>query len=141
MSQLFVQHWIACLEATVEPPVAVNNFYNLLRVGHTHGIPQESAFPLALPRTDVFARFIGGTGSVEFEIRVVWLDAPTRPRRAETYGPFRIAFRPDEPLRDWVFRLQHLPLSGPGRYRLDLRELRRGRAKLLAVEYFYVVQV
>ncbi len=141
MSRLAVQHWVASLETTIDPPVGVNNFYNLLRVGHTHVFAAETEFPATLPRMDVFARFVNGTGTGEFEIRLSWLDAPEGRRRIETYGPFRVAFRQGEPLRDWVFRLLHLQLDGSGRYRLDLRVMKSRRRKLLATEYFYVVRL
>lgn len=141
MSRLVVQHWIACLETTIDPPAGVNNFYNLLRVGHTHLFGADTEFPATLPRVDMFVRFVNGTRTSEFEIRLWWLDAPGRPQRIETYGPFRVVFRPDEPLRDWVFRLLHLPLTGLGRYRIDLRAVKPRRQKSLATEYFYVVRL
>jgi hypothetical protein len=119
----------------------VNNYYNLLWVGHTHVFPADTEFPASLPRVDLFARFVNGSGTGEFAIRLVWLDAPKGPRRIETYGPFRVVFRPGEPLRDWVFRLLHVQLDGPGRYRLDLRDLNRRKRRTLASEYFFTVRL
>jgi hypothetical protein len=141
MSRLAVQQWVACLETTIDPPVGVNNFYNLLRVGHTHMFPGDTEFPTTIPRIDMFARFVNGTGVGEFEIRQWWLDSPEGRRRIETYGPFRVVFRPGEPLRDWVFRLLYLRLDGAGRYRLDLRMAKPRRRAPLASEYFYVVRL
>ncbi|MCI0701372.1 MAG: hypothetical protein L0241_09860 [Planctomycetia bacterium] len=138
--RLAVQHWIASLEATVEPPAGINNFYNLLRVGHTHVLAPDTEFPTVLPRLDMFARFVNGSGVAEFEADVIWMDAPEGWRRTETYWPLRVAFRPGEPLRDTVFRLLGIPLEGVGRYRIDLRAIKPRKRSRLATEYFYVVR-
>jgi hypothetical protein len=136
-----VQHWIACLEVRVVPPVAVNNFYDLLRVGHVHTFSGDVEFPAAIPRLDMFARFVNGTGVAEFEAELVWLDALGGERVVETFGPFRVTFRPGEPLRDTVFRLLNVPLDGTGRYAVRLRIIRPHRRRPLADEYFTVVQL
>ena len=65
--RLRVQHWVACLEADVEPPAGVNNFYNLLQAGYVLTAPADAEFPWPLPRLDMFARFVGGVGTAEFE--------------------------------------------------------------------------
>ena len=137
--RLRVQHWIACLEGRVEPPVGPNNFYNLLRVGYTYTIPADTEFPATIPQLDLFARFVGGTGTGEFEMRVVWIDDPVRPRAGEYYGPWRVMFRPGEPTRDVLFRLRHIPLRGPGRYRIELRSVRPRRRRPLGAEFIRVI--
>ncbi len=137
--QLRVQHWIACLEARVDPPVGAQNFYNLLRVGHTHTAPVITEFPWAIPRLDMFARFVAGKGNVDFEIRMVWLDAPIKPRTVETFGPWRVHFRRAEPSRDVVFRLLNVPIDGPGRYRIALYSVARRKRPPIALDYLSVV--
>ncbi len=138
--QLRIQHWVACLESQVEPPAGPKNFYNLLRVGYTHSVPTETEFPWSLSQLDMFARFVGGTKVVEFETHVVWVDAPGGKRTVEIYGPFRVTFRHDEPVRDVVFRLRHVPIEGVGRYRILLRAIKPLRRRPLAAEYITVVQ-
>jgi hypothetical protein len=135
---LRVQHWVACLEAQVVPPAAPNNFYNLLRVGYVHAAPADTEFPWSLPRLEMFARFIGGRGVGDFEIRVIWVDAPGKPRTVDTFGPWRVSFRPGEPTRDVVFRLVNVPIDGPGRYRIVLRSVAPRRSRL-AIEFLSVV--
>ena len=71
-----VQHWIACLEVQVVPPVAVNNFYNLLRVGPVHVLPADTEFPASFAQLDLFARFFDGIGVWDFEVQTLWVDAP-----------------------------------------------------------------
>ncbi len=73
-----VQHGIACLEANIEPPVGLHNFYNLLQVGYQHAVPADTEFPWSFPRLDMFGRFYGGIGTAEFAIRVGGVDAPVR---------------------------------------------------------------
>ena len=65
MSRLVVQHWIACLESQVVSPVGVNNFYNLLGVGHVHTFAADVEFPAVIPELSMFARFVNGTGEAE----------------------------------------------------------------------------
>ena len=137
---LRVQHWVACLQAEVEPPVGVNNFYNLLRVGYVYTASADTEFPWVIPQLDLFARFVGGTGVGEFEIEVEWVDAPSFPRPIETFGPWRVAFRPGDATRDSIFRLHHLPMDGPGRYHIRLLAVKPRRRRLLATEYLLVVQ-
>jgi hypothetical protein len=137
--QLRVQHWVACLEAEVVPPAGPNNFYNLLRAGYVHQAPADTEFPWSLPRLEMFARFIGGRGAADFEIRMLWVDAPRRARTVETFGPWRVSFRPGEPTRDVVFRLRNVPIEGPGRYGIELRSVAPGKRKRLAIEYLSVV--
>lgn len=138
--RLRVQHWVACLEARVEPPVGPQNFYNLLRVGYTYTGAADTEFPWSVRRMDMFARFVRGVGVAEFEIRLVWEDAPEGPREVENFGPWRIRFRPGDPTRDNVFRLLNVPIDGPGRYQLELQLVKSGRNRLLAIEYFRVVR-
>lgn len=142
MSRLAVQHWIACLGAQVEPPAGVNNFYNLLGVGHVHTFAGDVEFPAVIPELSMFARFVDGTGVAHFEMQVIWLDAPEGERVIDGIGPLQITFRPGEPLRDTVFRFRNLPIDGTGRYALRLHQLlSRGRSRELANEYLSVVQL
>ncbi len=140
--RIAVQHWVACLGAQVEPPVGVNNFYNLLGVGHVHTFAGDVEFPAALSELGMFARFVNGAGVARFEVQVIWLDAPEGVRVIDGIGPLQITFRPGEPLRDTVFRFRNIPIDGTGRYVLKLNQLRsRGRHRELANEYFSVVQL
>ena len=137
-----VQHWIACLGAQVDPPVGINNFYNLLGVGHVHSFAGDVEFPAVIPELNMFARFVNGTGVAYFEMKVIWLDAPEGTRVIDSLGPLQITFRPGEPLRDTVFRFQAIPIDGIGRYMLKLEQLRsRRRNRELANEYLSVVQL
>jgi hypothetical protein len=138
--RLRVQHWVACLGARVVPPAGVNNYYNLSQVGYVQAAPVDAEFPWSLPRLDLFARFVGGTGTAEFEVRVAWLDAPEGVRPVVYYGPLRVAFRSGEPVRDTAFRFLNVPIDGPGRYRIQLWSVRPRRRAPLAVEYITVVQ-
>ena len=138
--RLRVQHWVACLEAGVVPPAGPNNFYNLLRVGYTHTVPADTEFPWAFPRLDMFARFYGGKGTCEFEIRVDWIDALEGSRLIDFFGPFRVAFRPNEPARDVTFRLLNVPTGGVGRLEIVLLAIRPRRRPPLAREYVTVVR-
>jgi hypothetical protein len=139
--RLRVQHWVAYLEAAVEPPVGVNNYYNLFRVGYVHAASADVEFPWSLPQLDMFVRFVNGTGVAEFEIRVDWLDAPDHRREMQSYGPFRVAFRPTEPTRDTIFRCVGVPINGPGRYRFSLWRIKPRRRRPLAAEYITVVRL
>jgi hypothetical protein len=139
MSRLRVQHWVACLEAQVEPPAGRRNYYNLLRIGYSHPTPIDTEFPWPLTQLDMFARFVSGKNVAEFEAQIVWVDALGGPRTGEIYGPLRVTFRPDEPVRDVVFRLRHIPIEGRGRYRIQLKAIKPRRQRLLAIEYITVV--
>jgi hypothetical protein len=141
MGRLRVQHWVACLEARVEPPAGPRNLYNLYRVGYTHAVPINTEFPLPLPQLDMFARFVGGKYIAEFETQIVWVDALGGPRTVEIYGPLLVSFRPDEPVRDAVFRLRHIPIEGPGRYRIQLKAIKPRRRRSLAIEYITITVV
>jgi hypothetical protein len=131
---------VACLESRVEPPAGPHNFYDLLRVGYTHAVPEGTEFPWVFPQLNLFARFFHGRGTVEFEAKVVWLDAPDGRRTIDFFGPMRVAFRPAEPVRDVVFRFQNLPVEGTGRYRIELRAIRPKRPRPLATEFLTVVR-
>jgi hypothetical protein len=141
MSRLVVQHWVACLEARVIPPVGVNNLYELLGVGHVHTFAADVEFPAVIPELNLFARFVSGVGVVQFEIEVVWLDAPGVERVIEAYPPQQITFRPNEPLRDSVFRFSNVPVEGTGRYSVRLHHLKARGRRVLANEYYSVVQL
>ena len=120
MSRLSVQHWIACLGARVVPPVGVNNFYNLFGVGHVHTFAGDVEFPAGIPGVNIFARFLNGTGVARLEVDVLWIDAPEGERLVNYYPPYQITFRPNEPLRDYVFRLANVPVGGTGRHSIRL---------------------
>jgi hypothetical protein len=138
MSRRFrVQHWVACLESQVVPPVAPDNFYDLLRVGYAHKVPADVEMPWTLPRLDMFTRLVGGTGVGDFEIRVFWIDAPEGHRLMDWYGPWRVSFRPGDPTRDMVFRLLNVPIDGLGRYSIRLYAL-TARKRRLATEYIWL---
>jgi hypothetical protein len=138
--QLRIQHWVACLEAEVEPPAGPKNFYNLVRVGYTHTIRTDTEFPWSLSQLDMYARFVGGKKVAEFETHIVWVDAPGGPRTVEVYGPLLVTFRSDEPVRDVVFRFRRVLIEGVGRYRILLRAIKPRRRGALATEYFTMVQ-
>jgi hypothetical protein len=140
-SRLAVQHWIACLEARVIPPVGVNNLYELLGVGHVHTFAADVEFPAVIPELNLFARFVNGTGVVQFEVEVIWIDAPKRERVVDTYPPHQVTFRHNEALRDTVFRLANVPIEGTGRYAVRLNRLKRRGRQILSDEYFSVVQL
>ena len=59
-------------------------------------------------------------------------------RTVETFGPWRVSFRPGEPTRDVVFRLRNVPIEGQGRYGIELRSVAPGKRKRLAIEYLSV---
>ena len=139
--RLRVQHWVACLETRVVPPAGPNNFYDLLKVGYTHTIPPDAEFPWELRRLDLFARFVGGMGSVDFEIPVVWLDAPNGAKTVETFGPVRVTFRPGESVRDVVFRFHNVPIEGTGRHRISLRAVKPLRRQSLKSEFLMLTRL
>jgi hypothetical protein len=139
-----VQHWLVCRRGKVAA-AAPYNPYTLSGVTYRFAVPAAVGMspgdPYPAKQLCVFARFFGGSGSVDFEIRVAWLDGPGGGRvTAEVYGPFTIHFRAGEPVRDYVFRLRNVPLSGTGRYAVELVPATGRRAGPLAVEFFEVVQ-
>jgi hypothetical protein len=139
--RLRVHHWIAALEARAIPPVGASNFYELLGVGHTHTFAADVEFPAAIAELNLFARFVNGSGVGHFEVEVYWLEAPEGERLVNYYPPYQVTFRPNEPLRDYVFRLANIPIGGVGWHSVRLfRSKRRGR-EVLANEYFYVVKL
>jgi hypothetical protein len=138
--QLRVQHWVACLRAEVEPPVGVNNFYNLLRVGYAHPISADTEFPWALPRLDMFVRFVEGTGTAEFEVEIVWLDAPEGMRPITTFGMLHVTFRRGEPVRDTTFRFLNVPIEGEGRYLIRLWAVKPQLPRPLGDEFITLVR-
>jgi hypothetical protein len=95
---------------------------NLLGVDYWHDVPADTEFPRRIGRMDLFTRFyIRKAKPVEFFVRVLWLDTPTgTPRIIGRYGPELVSFRPDETVRDHVFKVIHLQLEGTGRHRILL---------------------
>jgi len=128
------------LEVQVVPPVAVNNFYNLLRVGPVHVLPADTEFPASFAQLDLFARFFDGIGVWDFEVQTLWVDAPGKGSEVALLGPQRIHFRAGEPVRDYNFRLSNLPLPGVGRYQFQLWILGRRRRRLIAIEFLEVTK-
>lgn len=134
--QLRVQHWIASLGTGVSTPVGGPSQYDLHGVCYSYTVPQGTPFPCSIPELCMFARFFGGSGRRNFEVRVLWLDAPGGPRRLEIYGPYTVFFQPDALVRDYNFRLRNVPLQGAGRYAIRLRMLKPRR--VLADEFLEV---
>jgi hypothetical protein len=140
MSRLAVQHWIACLESVFEFRDEWLFSYNLLGVSYSHTIATDTEFPCVVPRLDLFARFFHGRGPRLFEVRVCGLDGPTPLEPVDNYGPFTVFFRKDQTARSYVFRIQNIPLPGPGRYQVELRMIKPRRRQPLAAEFFEVLQ-
>jgi hypothetical protein len=134
-----VQHWIACREAQFVAQEGWIHPYDILGVSYTHVVPADTEFPREIERLDLFARFVDGRGSREFEVEVVWVDGPAGRKDVDTYGPFTVFFRFDQHVRSYVFRLLNVPLPGAGRYRAHLWVVTaRGRV-MLATEFFEVL--
>jgi len=140
MSRLVVQHWIACLESQAVPPVGVNNLYNLLGVGHVFAFAADVEFPAVIPELNMFARFVNGTGVMQFEAELVWFRPSGRVRSVENLGFNQVTFRTGEFRRDVSFRYWNVPIAGVGEYAVRLCRHRRGRLRVLANEYFSVEQ-
>jgi hypothetical protein len=140
MSRLAVQHWVACLESLFEFRDEWLLPYNLLGVSYSHTVAADIEFPCVVPRLDLFARFFHGRGTRLFEVEVSWIDGPTPETDVATYGPYTVFFRRDQAARSYVFRLQNLPLPGPGRYQIWLRMIKPRRLRPLATEFFEVLQ-
>src|SRR5579883_529168 len=140
MSRLVVRHWIACLESVFEFRDEWLLPYNLLGVGYSHTVAADIEFPCVVPRLDLFARFFHGRVTRLFEVEVSWLDDPTPTAPVNSYGPFTVFFRRDQSARNYVFRLQNIPLPGPGRYQVALRMIKPLRRRPLASEFFEVLQ-
>jgi hypothetical protein len=109
-------------------------------VSYSHTIAADVEFPCVVLRLDLFARFFHGRGTKLFEVAVYWLDGPTPLIAVSNYGPFTIFFPRDRAARSYVFRLQNIPLPGPGRYQVGLRMIKPLRGRLLASEFFEVLQ-
>lgn len=136
---LSVQHFVASLQARVVPPAAPDNFYDLLGVGYKHVVPPDAEAPWKIDLLDLFARFVSGAGTAEFEIELTWLDAPEGRRRIDSFGPYTVAFRPNEEVRDTMFRIRRVPFHGPGRYRFRLWQI-LPRRRSLGTEFVHVGQ-
>lgn len=150
-----IQHWIVCKQVVADPPThQLEDVSYLYAFDPEFGFPRPddpAALPPAAPRLDVFVRFFGGSGAADLEVRLSWLDAPApvQPLQVEVFGPYRMEFHADEPVRDVALRLPQVPFFGYGRYSVELVALpeadANGRppagvtAKVLAVEYFVLV--
>lgn len=136
-NRVTVQHFVACIEARVVPPVGPHNFYDLLGVGYKHMVPPDAEPPWEIDLLDHFVRFVSGVGKAEFEIELVWLDAPEGRRRIDFFGPYTVAFRPTDQIRDTMFRIRRVPLDGAGRYRFRLWQI-QPRRRRLGTEFIHV---
>ncbi len=144
-----VHHWILCRSAAVESPAKPTNQYSLFGVGFRFAVESrfesEPTFPNPIDSLCIFARFYGGSGTREFEIQVEWLDGPGESEGSitEVYGPFTVHFREGESVRDYVFSLRNVSISGTGRYAVRLHDLDIPSFEIpydpLAIEYFEVV--
>ena len=120
---------------------------DLLDVNYWREVPGDTEFPRVFGRLDLFTRFyLNRANPVEYYLRVWWDDCPRLNRRdlIEQYGPFLVPFRPDELVRDRVFRLQNVQLRGAGRHTVRLIRLlpasvwRIGRWAVVADTHFFV---
>ena len=91
-----------------------------------------------IDRVDMFTRFFHGRGTWVFEAEVIWVDGPDGRELVAYYGPQSVAFRPGDPVRDYVFVLRNVPLPGVGRYRIHLLATKPRRRDPVATEYFEV---
>lgn len=95
---------------------------NLLGVDYWHDVPADTEFPRRIARMDLFTRFyLAKAKLVVFFVWVLWVDPPKgKPRVLGRYGPESLAFRPEETVRDHVFKVFNLQLKGVGRHRILL---------------------
>ena len=137
-----VHHFVANMTTTQSGPHPTSN---LLGVDYWYDVPADAEFPRRIGRMDLFTRFyLTRARPVEFFVRVLWLDVPTGgPRIIGRYGPELMSFRPDETVRDHVFKAVNLQVEGPGLHRILLLRERpanwRGRRfAVLAETHFFV---
>lgn len=143
-----IQHWVLCRKARVIPPVGPHNLYGLSGTGYRFVVPASVGMslndPWPIKALKMFARFFGGSGSVDFEVQQWWIDRPNADEPqvlVEVFGPFTVFFRAGETVRDYVFPLRRVPLAGVGRYQFRLVPLPSEPGDdSLAVEYLEVVQ-
>ena len=142
--RIAVHHFVANLTTRQYGPG--QRASDLLDVNYWREVPPETEFPRVFGRLDLFTRFyLTRARPVEYHVRVWWEDTP-RPRHEliGQYGPFPVPFRPDELVRDRVFRLQNVQLRGVGRHTVRLVRLRpasvwrRGRWAVIAETHFCV---
>ena len=124
-----LQHWLVCTWAEPADPTAPGlGPFRLHDVSPQYALPAGVTFPApddpaagppVLPGFDVFARFVGGSGRTDFEVRVYWMDAPEGRREVETVGPYIFAFTPEDH-RDAGFHLARVPVPGAGWYSVEL---------------------
>jgi hypothetical protein len=138
--RLTVHYWVRALGSRVQPPAGPNNPYDLFGISYVHPVPAGAGPFDPIERVDMFARFFNGRGIWVFEIDIVWVDAPHRPRVVERYWPLQVHFRHSEPVRDFVFVLRNIPVPGLGRYRILLRAMTPFRRRPLATDYYEVAQ-
>lgn len=138
--RLVAHHWLMTLGASVPRAVGPDNPYDLFGVSYVHPVPADSDPIEPITRVDMFARFFNGKGTWEFEAEVVWVDGPDGLESVAFYGPQTIAFRADQPVRDYVFVLWNVPVPGVGRYRVYLRAIKPRRRRPVATEYYEVRQ-
>lgn len=120
-----VHHFVANLTTRQYGPG--QRVSDLLDVNYWREVPPDTEFPRAFGRLDLFTRFyLTRARPVEYYVNVWWEDTP-RPKHelVGRFGPFPIHFRPDELVRDRVFRLQNVQLRGVGRYTVRLVRFRK----------------
>lgn len=148
-----VQHWILCRMAKIAPPARPFNQYVLRGVSYRYEVRPSVGMSMHDPRMvkslRLFARFFGGNGPLDFEIQQWWMDDPASGEsgtRVEVFGPHTVFFRPTEPVRDFVFTLNAVPLVGRYQFRLvplpsvSNAEPDDDPPEPLAVEFLEVVQ-
>jgi hypothetical protein len=138
--RVVAHHWLMTLGTRVQPPARPNNPYDLFGVSYEYPVPVGSDPIKPIDRVDMFARFFDGRGTWEFEAEVIWVDGPDGRESVAVYGPQRVAFRPREPVRDFVFVLRNVRLPGEGRYRIHLLAVKPRRRLPIATEHFEVVR-
>jgi hypothetical protein len=141
---LRVQHFLATTSARYSladdgmPQYDLQGFRFAFRLA---GINESSwRLPTRIDSFDFMTRFFDGQGAIDFEIEWAWIDQPRDQSipLVATYGPFTVAFRSDDTIRDFLFRLVRLPIFGSGRYSATLFQITgkmQGQRTRLATEY------
>ncbi len=119
---------------------------DLLGVEYRYRVPPDTEFPRLISSIDLFTRFyLVGVGPTEIAVFVVRLDEDGRD--LERVGRFRkvLPFDPADEVRDFVFRLARINLTGTGVYavRVCRKAKHRWRGhvwKRLGTDYFRVVR-
>jgi hypothetical protein len=119
---------------------------DLLGVGYTYTVPPDTEFPREIPRADVYVRFlVAGLGPTEIEVRVIRLDEQGETLQRVADHKYLVPFAPTERVREHVFRLANVRLTGEGVYAVRVGRRVRHRWKgmwwrTLGIDYFSVVR-